>query len=80
MDYLELDKLKKQKQLLNGKLSWIDSVINEYISGRYDEMGLISDEVITPAFKALKLERATIFNDLRQFNAKYAKKLHQAQS
>lgn len=53
---MDIQELIIEKQRLNSKLSWIDSVIREYIGGRVEEIGLISDDVKTPAFTALKNE------------------------
>lgn len=73
------DELLQQKQSLNNKLTWIDSVISAYIDGRKDSMGLVLPEVKTQAYSALRVERANIFEQLRQVNSKYSKvRLEQA--
>ena len=77
---MEIELLKEQKQRLNNRLLWIDTCISSYIDGRYGEMGLIDDTVKTPAFAALKQERHDIFQELRDFNQKYAKTIHKANS
>ena len=75
---MDIEALRNEKQRLNNRLSWIDGVISTYVDGRRDEMGLVEDEVKTPTYSALKRERAIIFEELRQFNGKYAKTLHKA--
>lgn len=75
---MDVEILKEQKQRLNNRLLWIDTCIASYIDGRYGEMGLLDDEVKTPAFTALKNERHAIFQELRDFNQKYAKIIHKA--
>lgn len=74
---MDIDTLKQQKQLLNNKVDWLDEVIRTYVDDRRNGMGLVNDEVKTPAYSALKRERAAAFENLRQFNGKYAKTIHQ---
>lgn len=73
-----MDELKRQKELLNNKVNWLDEVIRTYIDGRRDGMGLVLPEVRTPTYTALKRERAMAFEELRRFNAEHAKEIHKS--
>lgn len=73
---MDVESLLKEQQRLNRQVEWLDNVIRTYIDSRKNEMGLVLDEVKTPAYVALKRERQQAWNQFREFNGKYAKKLH----
>ena len=75
---MDIEALKAEKRRLSGKYDWAENLLRAYIDGRRDEMGIVLDEVKTPLYKAIKAEHDTAFNNLREFNGKYAKTLRNA--
>lgn len=72
---MNIQALKAEKRRLNNKVNWAENLLNAYIDGRKDEMGLVLEEIKTPLYKAIQSEFDRAFNELREFNGKYAKTL-----
>lgn len=75
---MDIEALRTKKISLTNKLSHSEHVLREYIDGRRDEMGLVLEDVKTPAYKSLKSEYQQTFQELRDFNGRYAKILREA--